>query len=309
MFQQRFSRLGNLRNEISHAIRHKSDSSRQSSTQYCLDLVRKHDYEGFLSALLIPDVTQRTTVIALRAFNVELALVAQRVSNAAISQGRLTFWQECLDRTNPHQHPVALELHRARSKHKLNKAFLQRLVTSRVKQLEKPGHETLADLEQYAEDTVSPLLYLSLQSASAHKLDNDYMNVVNAAGRLGKAIGLAYALRGLVHARHPSELTIPRDTFRRHKVSAEKFIRQQGSQKEVQDAVYEVARRAFRHLDKARTAKVPKELVPFFLTSVPIDLYLKRLERTNFDPFHPSLNKRLVTLHFRMWYNKVTGKF
>lgn len=54
--------------------RHKSDSKKESSSQYCLDLVKKYDYEGFVSALLVPDAPQRTTVIALRAFNVEVLL-------------------------------------------------------------------------------------------------------------------------------------------------------------------------------------------------------------------------------------------
>ncbi|CAB3381807.1 Hypothetical predicted protein [Cloeon dipterum] len=307
MLRRRIFRLCQVRSVISGSIRLRSDSS---SSQYCLDLVRKHDYEGFLSALLIPEATQRTTVIALRAFNVELALVAQKVSNATIAgQGRLNFWQDCLDKQNVPHHPVAQELQRARTRHKLNKAFLQRLITSRKEQLEKPGHETLADLEQYAEDTVSPLLYLSLQAAAAQKPGSDYMNLINATSRLGKAIGLTYALRGLAHATHSSELGIPKDTLRRNKVHPEKLVRRHGSDKEVQDAVYEVARRAFRHLDKARTVKVPKEVVPFLLTSVPADLYLKRLEKINFDPFHPSLHKRLVTLHFRMWYNKLIGKF
>jgi hypothetical protein len=100
----------------------------------------------------------------------QVALVAQKVSNAIISQGRLAFWQDCLDKPGAPHHPVALELHRARSRHKLSKAFLQRLVSSRRAQIDRPGHESLTDLEQYAEDTVSPLIYLALQSAGAQNI-------------------------------------------------------------------------------------------------------------------------------------------
>jgi NADH dehydrogenase [ubiquinone] 1 alpha subcomplex assembly factor 6 len=89
------------------------------------------------------------------------------VSNAIISQSKLAFWQDCLDKPSTPHHPVAQELHRARSRHKLSKAFLQRLVSSRRAQIEKPGHDTLAELEQYAEDTVSPILYMALQTTGA----------------------------------------------------------------------------------------------------------------------------------------------
>jgi len=92
-------------------------------------------------------------------------------------------------------------------------------------------------------------------------------------------------------------------------VSQEKLLRGKGSDKGVQDAVFEVAACAKTHLDKARSIKVPKELTPFLLPSLPAHLYLERLQKFNFDPYHPSLQRRLVTLPFKMWFNKVTGKF
>ncbi|PNJ44393.1 NDUFAF6 isoform 12, partial [Pongo abelii] len=39
---------------------------------YCLELLRKRDYEGYLCSLLLP-AESRSSVFALRAFNVELA--------------------------------------------------------------------------------------------------------------------------------------------------------------------------------------------------------------------------------------------
>jgi phytoene/squalene synthetase len=73
MLLRRFPQLKSCFIPSFSVCRHKSDTNQESSSQYCLDLVKKYDYEGFISALLVPDAPQRTTVIALRAFNVEVS--------------------------------------------------------------------------------------------------------------------------------------------------------------------------------------------------------------------------------------------
>jgi NADH dehydrogenase [ubiquinone] 1 alpha subcomplex assembly factor 6 len=132
---------------------------------------------------------------------------------------------------------------------------------------------------------------------------------IGVASHVGKAIGLTHALRGLSQARGASELAMPRAVLLKHKVSQEKLLRGRGSDKEVQDAVFEVASCAKVHLFTARATTMPKELTHFLLPCVPADIYLDRLEKTNFDPYHPSLQKRQLTLPFTMWLNKFRGKF
>ncbi|XP_058031579.1 NADH dehydrogenase (ubiquinone) complex I, assembly factor 6-like [Ahaetulla prasina] len=56
-----------------------SQPSAGGDERYCLDLLRKRDYEGFLCALLLP-AESRASVLALRAFNVELAQAGIKIS-------------------------------------------------------------------------------------------------------------------------------------------------------------------------------------------------------------------------------------
>lgn len=51
-----------------------------SPNQYCVDLVRTHDFENFLSTLLINGQAERRGAFAVRAFNVEIAKIAGSVS-------------------------------------------------------------------------------------------------------------------------------------------------------------------------------------------------------------------------------------
>lgn len=57
---------------------------------------RKHDYEMFLCTLLIPDPNLRTKVMALRAFNTEVALIRDQVSQKDIGLARLVFWKDAI---------------------------------------------------------------------------------------------------------------------------------------------------------------------------------------------------------------------
>lgn len=51
-----------------------------SPNQYCMDLVRTHDFENFLSTLLINGHVERRGAFAVRAFNVEIAKIAGSVN-------------------------------------------------------------------------------------------------------------------------------------------------------------------------------------------------------------------------------------
>ncbi len=83
---------------------------------------RKHDHENFLTTLLIPEVGTRKCVFALRALNVEVALIRDQVSMRETGLGRLAFWRNSINElfkaktgapeTRAVHHPVILELSR-----------------------------------------------------------------------------------------------------------------------------------------------------------------------------------------------------
>lgn len=60
-------------------------------------LPRKHDYDHYLCTLLLPKAAQ-SAVFALRAFNVEVAMIQDVVSEREVGLMRLQFWKDTLDR-------------------------------------------------------------------------------------------------------------------------------------------------------------------------------------------------------------------
>lgn len=76
---------------------------------------RKHDYENFVCTLLLKN-TARATAFAIRSFNVEIAKVAEQVSQQNTALMRFIFWEETVEKcltsdikTVP-KHPVAMEM-------------------------------------------------------------------------------------------------------------------------------------------------------------------------------------------------------
>ncbi|KAF4526290.1 hypothetical protein B566_EDAN013651 [Ephemera danica] len=188
----------------------------------------------------------------------------------------------------------------------MHKRFLQRLVTCRQQQLSASGFKTLADLEKYAEESMSPVLYLLLQSAGSADVKVDH-----AASHLGKALGISNALRSLARARSPSELSIPQDMLVKHSVSQESLLRGAATAPGLRDAVFDVAACAKQHLDKARSlsSDVPTHLRVLFLPALPVARYLELLRTTDFNPYDPKLQRRSGTLPLSMWWSRLRKQY
>lgn len=109
-------------------------------------LCRRHDYEGFLSAIFFPDRI-RHAQWALRAFNVELAQIRDQVTtDDTLGKIRFQWWRDAVDEIFGgagggastghviHGHPVAVALRYlvADDGLPLSKMFFKRMITARV---------------------------------------------------------------------------------------------------------------------------------------------------------------------------------
>ncbi|XP_060778312.1 NADH dehydrogenase (ubiquinone) complex I, assembly factor 6 isoform X2 [Neoarius graeffei] len=281
-------------------------SASQHDEQYCVDLVRLRDYEGFISSLLLPEAARRSS-LALRAFNVELAQVKDSVSQKTIGLMRMQFWKTAVEdvyRDEPPLQPVSAELWRAVRKHTLTRRWLLRIIAEREKDLEDRAYRNLQDLEAYAENTQSSLLYLLLETLGVKDVHADH-----AASHIGKAQGIVTCLRATPYHSQRRRVYLPMDICMLHGASQEDFIR--GSREQnVRDVVYDIASQAHVHLQHARSfsKNVPDAAMPAFLQTVAIDDYLERVRKVDFDVFHPSLQRKNplmpIQLYFRSWKKK-----
>jgi phytoene synthase len=102
--------------------------------------VRRHDPDRWLASRFIADQADRADVIALYAFNYEIARVASAVSNALMGEIRLTWWAEAVaeifEGRPVRKHPVSLALAKAVERHRLSRQAFDAMIDARFPELD-----------------------------------------------------------------------------------------------------------------------------------------------------------------------------
>src|SRR5207237_3175892 len=157
-------------------------------------LVRRHDRDRYQTALFAPAGRQEA-LLALYAFNYEIARVRETVSEPMLGQIRLQWWREVLDAAYtgmpPRQHPVVLPLRAAIREFALSRGYFDRLIDSRERDVADAPPASLGALEAYAEESSACLVQLALEVLGARGA------VVEETAR---RVGIGYALAGLLRA-------------------------------------------------------------------------------------------------------------
>lgn len=241
---------------------------------------------------------------------------------------RLQFWRDNINSTfagRPPKHPVSILLSHALSSlsdrsegtAQLSKPWFLRVISAREKYLSNPPYPSIDALEQYAEDTYSTLLYLTLSALPLYSLPADHV-----ASHIGKAAGIAAVLRGVPflafppapnhHSNSPSQgvlpglprtrqgtVTLPLDIMASTGVREEDVLRMGADAPGLRDAVFAVATRASDHLITARQMLKELQAGPdqrevnqafgVLMPALATGIWLKRLEKLDFNIFAASL--------------------
>ena len=258
---------------------------------YCGAQMRRHDPDRFLCALFAP-AEARADLLALGAFNLELARVREQVSEPMLGRIRLQWWREAVGEiyrsSGPRRHAAAEALAAAVARRRLDRALLECMIDAREADLDPEPPRDLAALEAYADATAGALAALSLQVLGAD----------TAPGRrAGRQVALAWALTGLLratafHARARRQY-LPQELMARHGASARELFELKPSPA-LCAVAHEIAGQARAHLAEARALRtgVPRAALPVLLPAVLAERYLKTLERAGFDPLAPGLARR-----------------
>ncbi|KAF9732633.1 hypothetical protein PMIN06_005761 [Paraphaeosphaeria minitans] len=238
---------------------------------YCAHLVKTYDAPSHVLQTFIPPPA-RDAYLALRAFNIDVAQVADTTSNPTVGMMRMQFWRDTITKSlagTPPKEPVAILLakaaedlhHRSNGKAKLSKNWFHRVINTREQYLGNPPYPTLSSLESYAENTYSTLMYLTLSALPQASLTTDHI-----ASHIGKAAGIAAVLRGIPFIAFPppqptiggnagqaqGAVLLPLDVMADAALKEEAVFREGAAAPGLRDAVFAVATRANDHLITAR---------------------------------------------------------
>lgn len=120
------------------------------------DLIRRVDPDRWLSSRFIGDPALRADVIALYAYDHELARAPKVASNPILGEIRLTWWREMLDEAYEgrpvRQHPTAQALAGVIRRHGLERAMLEAMIDARYRELD-PSPMSETEALDWARDT------------------------------------------------------------------------------------------------------------------------------------------------------------
>ncbi|KIJ64453.1 hypothetical protein HYDPIDRAFT_90439 [Hydnomerulius pinastri MD-312] len=302
-------RIGCARS-FSASSRTRSAAGASNPTEYCKDLVRKHDYEGFLTSQFYPRQLQ-PGYYALRAFYIELAMVKEAVSQTTLGQARLVFWRDAIKDifdvseeigNKPPRHPIALALYEATQRSRLAPYHFQRIIEAREQELHSQTHMTVESATSHAESTASTFLYILLSL-----LNLPSATLSHSASHLGVAQSFTTLLRALPFHASKGVMVIPAEITAKHGVNQQQVFTKAEPSKALEDAVFEFATIANDNLITAREmfketgGQVPQEAMPIFTSAVPVVSILRRLEAVNFNVYDPSLQVRDWKLPWQVW--------
>lgn len=119
-------------------------------------LIRRVDPDRWLSSRFIEDAERRADVIAIYAYDHELARAPKVASNALLGEIRLTWWREMLDEAyegrHVRHHPTAQALAAAIARHALPREPLEAMIDARYRELD-PTPMTPEETVEWARGT------------------------------------------------------------------------------------------------------------------------------------------------------------
>lgn len=236
--------------------------------------LRLADPDRYLSVLYAPE-DKRADLVALYAFNAEIAGIRDRIREALPGEIRIQWWHDVLAAEGAATgHPVADRLLAAIRRHGLPVAAFQNYLDARVFDLYDDPMPSRTDLEGYLGETAGFLI----QVAAMILEPEDAPGYAELAGHAGCAQGITGLLRLLPLHRSRGQCFVPRDILAAAGTAPAEFVGEgaNASSGRAVDAMIALARDHLQAFTK-RAGEIPARLRPAFLPLAVVPGYLAAL--------------------------------
>jgi len=218
--------------------------------------VRRHDPDRFLATLFAPPA-KRGALLALIAFNHELARAREATSEPHLALIRLQWWRDTIE-GEARRHEVATPLRAGLDTGLLHRGDLLAMIDAREAEAE-PAIETLDAWLDYLRGTAGGLAVASGRLLGAPEPE--------ALRPFGTAYGIAGVLRSVPLLARQQRCLLPRDVLATHGLSPEAVIAAPASEP-VLRAMASLAAEGRTLLEQARRTRVPRSAIAAALPAV-----------------------------------------
>jgi len=271
-----------------------------SHKDYCTDQVRLYDYHRYFAAAFAPEDIRRA-LMALYAFNLEIAATRERVSEALLGQMRLQWWRETIGgiyNGTVRNHAVAEEIARAVEACDLLQDGFERMIDGRMFDLEEEPPEDINALTNYVSATSGALTRLAMDICG----QNDHGDDAEIVGRYW---GIAGLLRAFPHHAAQRRIFVPKDILRTQNISVEDLIERKSG---VDGSLAFNALAGLAEKTEAGRLRFPKSARPAIAYAAIAGSYLRRLKHAGFDVYAKRLEPSRSGAQLRILRSALTGR-
>lgn len=270
-----------------------------------MDAVRAADPDRYLSALYAP-TGKRDALLALYAFNAEIAGVRDRIREALPGEVRLQWWRDVISAGGQRGagHPVAEALERAITTHRLPRQAFDNYIEARIFDLYDDPMPSRTDLEGYCGETASALIQLAaliIEPEAAPRF-------ADLAGHAGCAQAIAGLLLLLPLHRARGQCYVPADILASVGTTPEEFLAGDGGSAAslAISAMIALAREHMAAFERGAGA-LPESLRPAFLPLALTRAHINDVERMGAAALRESPRLALWRRHWLMFRRATRG--
>ncbi|WP_217568685.1 phytoene/squalene synthase family protein [Mesorhizobium sp. GbtcB19] len=270
-----------------------------------MNAVRAADHDRYLSALYAP-ADRRDALLALYAFNAEIAGVRDRIHEPLPGEVRLQWWRDVImaDGDAETGHPTADALRATIAANKLPKTAFDNMLEARIFDLYDDPMPSRTDLEGYCGETAAALIQLAAMMLDPVAAPG----FAELAGRAGCAQAITGLLLLLPLHRRRGQCFVPADILAAAGTTPEEFIKGEGGAgaERAAGAMIALAREHLGAFEKGAPA-LPVSLRPAFLPLALTRAYLDKMETTHWSPLGRTATLSTLRRHWLLLRHAMRG--
>lgn len=277
-----------------------AETTVQSHPEYCAEQVRTYDYHRYFAATFAPSDVRRG-LIALYAFNLEIASVRERVSEVLLGQMRLQWWRDTIEEIyegTTRNHAVVSEIAWSIVAFDLPRQGFEKMIDGRMFDLEDAQPEDSGALNVYASATSGQLAAMAAHICGQPDFASD-------ADVIGTSWGMTGLLRALPYQAAQRRVYLPKDILRAANLTADDVIERRNPA-----AMTAAVTAMIGLIEGAGPApgRVPRAVRPAVSYAGIAGPYLRRLERAGHDVYANGLEPSRLGGQMRIIRCAMTGK-
>lgn len=267
------------------------------------DLVRTADQDRYWSALFAPEPA-RQSLLAVYAFAIELARIADRVREPQLGEIRLQWWRDAIAeamKTGQADHPVVAALVEAARRYGLPPGEMEAMIEAH--KFDLSGEPMRDEAALYA--------YISATSGAQLRLAAAVLGTAPGEGLLNsaaRAIGLTALMRSLPHDASQGRIFLSADLLAVHSLHPNAILSGTDNP-DLRAALRDLREQAGQACDEARPgfAGLPRAARPAFLPLVLLPAYLGALASPEVNPIRQIVQLNPLRRYTLLWRAWLTG--